>query len=286
MIVDCHTQLLDWSVWISGDTESSVPERAEYARHLEAIIPVDQAIVLAFKSQYLKAEVSNHTVSEYVQRHAAKLIGFAGVDPTEGSCLDELALAQEDLGLRGATICPALQDFHPSDTRAMRLYRECVRRGMPLVVDQSLRCPAAKLEYARPLLFDEVARELPDLRIVIAHLGWPWVDETLALLGKHQNVYADVAGVASHPWITYHSLLKAYEYGVMQKLLFGSDFPHRSPAACIETLYSINQFAQGTNLHAIPREFLRGIVERDALKLLGIENAAFRRPVAAIVEDE
>ena len=34
--------------------------------------------------------------------------------------------------------------------------------------------------------------------------------------------------------------------------------------------YSINQFAQGTNLPVVPREALRGIVERDALGLLGL----------------
>ena len=40
--------------------------------------------------------------------------------------------------------------------------------------------------------------------------------------------------------------------------------------ACIEALYSINQLAQGTNLPVVPREALRGIVERDALNLLGL----------------
>jgi predicted TIM-barrel fold metal-dependent hydrolase len=84
-------------------------------------------------------------------------------------------------------------------------------------------------------------------------------------------VYADVAGLLRQPWRCYNALLNAYEYGVIDKLLFGSDFPHRHPAACIEALYSINQFSSGTNLTAIPREQLRGIVERDALNLLGIE---------------
>ena len=35
-------------------------------------------------------------------------------------------------------------------------------------------CAETKLEYARPVLLDEVARELPDLKIIIAHLGLPW----------------------------------------------------------------------------------------------------------------
>jgi len=65
---------------------------------------------------------------------------------------------------------------------------------------------------------------------------------------------------------------------VMDKLLFGSDFPYRLPAECIEALYSINQLSHGTNLKTIPREQLRGIVERDTLSLLGIEPPAAPGP--------
>jgi hypothetical protein len=58
---------------------------------------------------------------------------------------------------------------------------------------------------------------------------------------------------------------------VIEKLLFGSDFPYRNAAECIEALYNINQIAHGTNLPLVPRESLRGIVERDSLSLLGLD---------------
>jgi predicted TIM-barrel fold metal-dependent hydrolase len=130
------------------------------------------------------------------------------------------------------------------------------------------------------MLLDEVAREFPDLRIVISHLGYPWVEEAVAILGKHRNVYADVAGLLRRPWLAYRSLLAAYEYDVLDKLLFASDFPYRSPAACIESLYTVNQLSHGTNLITIPRERLRGIVECDALDLLGIQHPRTRKPAA------
>ena len=74
----------------------------------------------------------------------------------------------------------------------------------------------------------------------------------------------------SRPWQAYNALVEAYQAGVIDKLLFGSDFPYTSAEDCIEALYSINQLAQGTNLPVVPREALRGIVERDALNLLGL----------------
>ena len=110
----------------------------------------------------------------------------------------------------------------------------------------------------------------PKLRLVIAQLGQPWVDETICLLGKHPNVFADVSGLLRRPWQAYNALVSAYQYQVIDKLLFGSDFPYTSATECIESLYSINQVAQGTNLPVVPRESLRGIVERDTLNLLGL----------------
>jgi hypothetical protein len=108
------------------------------------------------------------------------------------------------------------------------------------------------------------------LRIILAQLGQPWVDETISLLGKHQNIYADVSGLLRRPWQAYNALVCAYQSGVIDKLLFGSDFPYTDAAECIEALYSLNQIAHGTNLPVVPREALRGIVERDTLTLLGL----------------
>jgi predicted TIM-barrel fold metal-dependent hydrolase len=144
------------------------------------------------------------------------------------------------------------------------------------------------MEFAQPMLLDAVAREFPELRIVVAHMGHPWVDQTVVLLRKHAHVYADIAGLLRRPWLAYTALLSAYEYGVVNKLLFGSDFPHRSPAASIEALYSVNQMSHGSNLAAIPREQLQGIVERDALSLLGIEPpaASAREKTSALLDDE
>ena len=291
MIVDCHTH-----IWQSpeqlGQLDLGAAARAIRKRatrfsaekpvwravpaadadyHWSESGTVDKSIVLGFKSRYLRAEIPNRYISEYVNRFPQKLIGFAGIDPTDRSAADEVRLAKEELKLQGVTISPANQDFHPTDSRAMDVYAEAQRLGMPVLVHPSGQfTEQSKLEYGRPYLMDEVARTFPKLRIVIAQLGQPWVDETICMLGKHQHVFADVSGLLSRPWQAYNALVSAYQHGVIDKLLFGSDFPYTSATECIEALYSINQVAQGTNLPVVPREALRGIVERDALALLGL----------------
>lgn len=292
MIVDCHTH-----IWQSPDQLGradlgeltrrgrSYASRALHGhrtgwRTIPAADPdhhwaqsnaVDVSIVLGFKSRYLQAEIPNRLVAEYVRRDPKRLIGFAGVDPTDPAATDELAHAHGELKLRGVTLSPGNQDFHPSDTRAMRVYDLAEKLGMPLLFHPvSHYTQDGKLEYAHPALIDEVARSFPRLRIIVAQMGWPWIDETTCLLGKHAHVYADVSGLLGHSWHAYNALVSAFEYGVIEKLLFGSNFPYTSATECIEALYSLNQLAQGTNLPVVPREQLRGIVERDTIELLGL----------------
>lgn len=293
MIVDCHTHIWQSPEQLGrlelGTTHPQGRGRAQPGRisahksgwritpaadpdhHWAETRTVDKSIVLGIKSIYLQAEVPNRYVAEYVRRFPQKLIGFAGIDPTERAALAELRIAKEELALQGVTVSPPNQDFHPTDSRAMAVYAEAERLGMPILFHPSGQfAQQSKLEYGRPYLLDEVARSFPQLRIVIAQLGQPWVDETICLLGKHQNVFADMSGLLSRSWHAYNALVSAYQHGVIDKLLFGSDFPYTSASECIESLYSINQIAQGTNLPVVPREALRGIVERDTLSLLGL----------------
>jgi predicted TIM-barrel fold metal-dependent hydrolase len=292
MIVDCHTH-----IWASPEQLGEVdlgdlhrPARARATRfspvertpwravpaadtdhHWAQSSGVDKSFVLGFKSRYLRAEIPNRYVADYVARFPQKLIGFAGIDPTEPSAVDEVRLAKNELKLRGVTISPANQDFHPTDSRAMAVYAECERLGMPVLIHPVGQfTEKSRLEYARPYLLDEIARTYPRLPMIVSQLGQPWVEETIVLIGKHHNVFADVSGLLGRRWQAYNALVAAHENQVIDKLLFGSDFPYTSASECIEALYSLNQISQGTNLPTVPREALRGIVERDALGLLGL----------------
>lgn len=286
MIIDCHTHI--WETpdqlgsarldpkcrvrrGMQGD-QGELPD-ASADEHFRSSEPVDRSLVFGFKSRQLGAEIPRQLIYSYVRQHPEKLIGVAGIDPTNlEEALDEFQEADSEFGMKAITVSPAAQDFHPADSRAMQIFSEAVKRRKPVFVHQGVHFAASsKMEFARPSHLDEVARDLPTLKLVVAHMGFPWVDECIVLLGKHANVYADVSSLIHRPWTAYNALLTAYEYGVMDKLLFGSDFPYMPPARAIESLYRINQLVTGTNLPTIPRQYLAGIVERDALGLLGIE---------------
>ena len=233
---------------------------------------VDKSIVLGFKSRYLRAEIPNRYVAEYVSRYPQKLIGFAGIDPTERGAVEEVRIAKNDLQLRGITLSPANQDFHPTDSRAMRVYAEAEQLGhadpdpsqRPVHRTEQARIrPALPARRSRPHVPEAAARDRPARPAVGRR------DDRPARQAPATSSPTS-AGCSAGPWQAYNALVTAYQYGVIDKLLFGSDFPYTNATECIEALYSINQIAQGTNLPVVPREALRGIVERDTLNLLGL----------------
>ncbi len=280
MIVDSHTHIWETPGQLGTSTGDYLRRQAGKAnltakaeQHLSAATDcVDRSVVLGFRSRFLGAEIPNDLIARYVRKHPERMIGLAGLDPTEPDMPDRLTALADEGVFRGVVISPAAQDFHPADSRVWRLYELCQQRGLVVLVHQGTHFwPRAKMEYARPYLWDEVLREFGELRLIIAHLGHPWVDETLALLGKHPNVYADIAGLIRRPWHAYTALVQAHQYAVTDKLLFGSDFPFLAPSEAIESLYRINEFAHGTHLPTVPREALRGLVERNAQTAFDLE---------------
>ncbi len=295
MIIDCYT-----SIWQSpeqlgreaidriaqpirfGREQVRLLPKADTASHYLACAPVDVSLVLGFKSRYLGAQIPDELIADYCREHASQAIGFAGIDPTESNALAQLTEISRNPFFKGLVICPAAQDCHPCDTQAMRIYEAAAALKLPVVFSSGPYIAAGtRLEYARPLLLDEVARSFPELKLVISHLGYPWVDETLTLLAKHTNVFSCIAGLLRRSWLAWDALLRAYQLQVTGQLLFGSDFPFSTAAECIETLYNINEYAMGSQLPVIPREILRQIVHNDALTALGIHSPSLRTLLTA-----
>lgn len=276
MIVDCHSHIWPSSRKLAnarnlsclgaGAMLSARPEQ-----HFEASNPAEVVFVLGFVSDYLDVAIPNIFISDYVAAHPEHLIGFAGIDPVRENVLEEIRRLREEEQFAGLVLSPACQNFHPCDSRVMGIYELAEELGMPIFFINSEKLPKyAILQYANTLALDEVARAFPNLKIIITHLGFPWVEQTISLLAKHPNVFADVAGLSNKPWQAYRSLTLAYEYEVIDKLLFASDFPCSTVKTAVEALYNLNKITLDSVLPAVPREQLRGIVERNSLELLGL----------------
>ena len=279
MLIDYHTHIGTEEHWGPVFLEESRRMRSSgvtIATTLEAhrreLSKVDRAVVLAFKSIALGFEVPNDYVADYVKTDPGRFIGFLSVDPHDPHAMQELERAHQDLGLRGIKMSSIYQAFHPMDPRALPIYAYAERHGLPLLVHQGTTFPrTAPLKYAHPELLEDVAIAFPELRIIVAHLGHPWEVETIALVRKHPHVYTDVSGLYYRPWQLYNSLMLCQEYGVMHKLIFGTDFPVTRVDETVEGLRSINRFVEGTRFPRIDPDNIEAIIHRNILGELNLE---------------
>jgi predicted TIM-barrel fold metal-dependent hydrolase len=72
-----------------------------------------------------------------------------------------------------------------------------------------------------------VAIDFPELKIIGIHLGWPWVEEMIAVTYKHTNVY--IAGDAYAPKHWPETFVKYADSWGQDKCLFGTDWPVVDP---------------------------------------------------------
>jgi uncharacterized protein len=118
---------------------------------------------------------------------------------------------------------------------------------------------------------DPVAIRFPEVKIVMAHLGHPYEHECVAVIRKHPNVYADISALHYRPFQLYHSLMLVQEYGVWNKLLFGSDYPFTTVNASIEGLRALNLMLEGTSLPRLDEAQIEALINRDSFQLLWAE---------------
>jgi predicted TIM-barrel fold metal-dependent hydrolase len=277
MIADVHTHAFRYPAHIAD----SFLREAEIARgrpmnlniawedYRAAMEPVDKAIVFGLKARHVGIVVPDDFIAEFVQNDPEKLIGFCCVDPNESTYREDFEHALDDLRLAGIKLAPMYADFSPLDERLTPIYERAERDGLPVLAHTGTTfCEFAPLAHTRPILIDTLAMRFPRLKFIMAHLGHPWEPETLVVIRKHPNVWADLSALYYRPWQLYNSLVLAQEYGVMKKILFGSDYPFATPADSIVGLHGLNRMVEGTNLPRISTTLLDEIIRRDSLAIL------------------
>lgn len=82
-----------------------------------------------------------------------------------------------------------------------------------------------RIAIGRPTRIEEVLVKHPDLRLFIEDAGFPFFEETVALMYNYPNVYADLSNISwMKPRAVFHKYLRELvEVGLGNRLFFGSD---------------------------------------------------------------
>jgi len=139
-----------------------------------------------------------------------------------------------DVGLiKGLKLYPGYEPFYPNDNRLKVVYDMAVEYGVPVMFHSGdTYSPTGRIKYSHPIHIDDVAVDHPDLKIVICHVGNPWIKDCMEVVYKNQNVYSDVSGLVlgnfSYKFERYmkNELEEMITYaGNPQYLLYGTDWP-------------------------------------------------------------
>jgi predicted TIM-barrel fold metal-dependent hydrolase len=235
-------------------------------------VPGVRTVVFGGKARLSGVWVDDRHVAAYAAAHPDALIGFLSVDPTQEGWQRELEDGHKGLGLRGVKLLPMYAGFRPDDDRLDPLWRYAGRHRLPVLLHTGTTFIAqAPLDCTLPRHLDRVAIRFPEVKIILAHLGHPYEGECVVVIRKHPNVYADLSALHYRPFQLYHSLMLVQEYGVWDKVLFGTDYPFTNVQATLAGLRGLNAMLEGTSLPRLSTEAIEGVIHRDSLALLGLE---------------
>jgi predicted TIM-barrel fold metal-dependent hydrolase len=201
--------------FIDAHTHLSGSETGETAEDIVACLEacnVEHAFVFAplldVRSWQLKAEhladirIHNDYCADICSKAPERLFGFCVLNPSPGLAhgslkrsvelmVEEVRRCYHDLGLRGVKMVPAR--WYPNDDLLLPLYQEIAQLGMYVVFHSGIFIDGREGNYCRPAYY-EIIREVPSLKVQLAHLSWPWVDECLAVLNMETNIHGTDPG--------------------------------------------------------------------------------------------
>lgn len=167
-------------------------------------------------------------VARAVEQYPDRFRGLIGIDPYQGmSGVRALEDAVTNMGFVGAHLYPHWFELAPNHAKYYPFYAKCIELDIPvqMQVGQSLiyskdnRCRSV----GRPIFLDDIACDLPELKLIGSHVGIPWHDEMIAMSWKHENVYISTDAHSPKYWPA--SVVKYINSYGQDKVLFGTDFP-------------------------------------------------------------
>jgi predicted TIM-barrel fold metal-dependent hydrolase len=209
----------------------------------------------------------NDYVAAMRDRHDCIIQAWGAVEPAMGQvAIDEAKHAIKDLGMLGFHFHPIMQHFSVDDTRYYPLMEEISAMGVPVMIDVGMTGMGAgtpggmgaKTRNAHPSSIDNLAADFPNLTIIMAHPGYPWIDETTTVALHKGNVYWEMSGWG--PKYLPDSIKRDMRTRLRDKMMFGSDYPS-IPYERLHREWSEMGF---------PDEVLKGFYSGNAERVLGL----------------
>jgi predicted TIM-barrel fold metal-dependent hydrolase len=230
MIIDCHVHSA------GTETADSILRAMDFAEVDKICLfsPYASAEGSVFSGGIFGAdeEGMNRAIDwlgEIVAQAPDRIIGFAWIDAQWPSALQALERAV-DLGICGVKSIP--NHWYPTDDCALALFARMEQMGLPGIFHSGILFGFGdSSRFCRPAFYEALINT-PSVKFALSHIGWPWVDECLAVAGRFRaatgdadremQMFIDLTPGTPRIWRA-ESLRKALVYLGDGALIYGSD---------------------------------------------------------------
>ncbi|HUQ33640.1 MAG TPA: amidohydrolase family protein [Pyrinomonadaceae bacterium] len=185
----------------------------------------------------VKAFASSRLDSVERWRVAAPSLFVGGAQIDQGITVPEAGQLQQDflsghLGFMGEIGAQYL-GLSPTDSTLEPYFALAEELDIPVAIHTGISspntpyecCPKFRTSLGNPMLLEEVLIRHPKLRVNLMHAGYPYLQDTIAIMSVYPQVYADLGAI---DWIIpraeFHAYLQALmRAGFGKRLMFGSD---------------------------------------------------------------
>lgn len=205
--------------------------------------------------------MSNDDLVQLLAEYPGRFIGFAGIDGNDGEdAVAEIEKYVTNGPLTGVVVEPGFGDdpMAVDDTRMEPIYAYCEENDIPMVVGfGGMLHPS--LDLMDPKSVDRIALRHPNLRILLSHGGWPFVQEVVWIALMRKNVYLmpDLYMYQTPFTVDYAAAVNTV---IKDKIIYGSAYP------IVSQKESINNYLNC----GVRGEFLENMMFNNALQFLGV----------------
>ena len=182
------------------------------------------------------ADALNEALGAVLAEHPDRFTGVGTVDVTgarPGRAARQTAAAHAQ-GLRGISVQPAFLGLDIDDRALYPLYARAEELGLVVAIHTGITYSRIHpMRHERAELFDQVACDFPDLRLIAAHAGWPWAAEYAAVARRHPTVFLEFGAIApkyvARPGTGWDAMFAMMPNVLRDQVLYGSDWPMIAP---------------------------------------------------------
>lgn len=252
MIIDAHTHLGRPGHALNG-------RAADLVASMDAA-GIDKALVLAGRINGISTQDVIEEIAPFKDRLYAiasvspQIVGHHGdLDPTVYP--EELEYLFKNNIIHGLKFYPGYEPFYPADRWLRGCLEVAQKYNRPAIFhsgDTVSTAHAARLKYALPLHIDDLAVDMPELKIILAHCSYPWQRECAEVVYKNKNVYADISGFVygsfkDNEVDNFRLMIEEFIRisGSDEKLLFGTDWPIGDQKSYVDVAKKILPLSSG-----------------------------------------